>query len=321
MILADKIIAERKKNGWSQEELAEKLGVTRQSVSKWEGAQSVPDLQRILEMSKIFGVSTDYLLKDDIEDEVNTSAIVAEEAVPIRKVSMEEASGFLSIKKQHAPKIALAAFICILSPVLLMMFAVMSELKLLPMSENAAAGIGLTVMFLMIVVGVVIFVMCGMQVRAFDFLEKERIETEYGVTGMVKEKKAQYEATYIRYNIMGVIFCIMGVVPIFVSLIFTENDFIIVSMVCLLFLLEGIGVMFFINGGVNQASFEKLLQEGDYSVEKKSVGKVYWPIVTAIYLGYSFITNDWHISWVVWPVAGVLFPAVSALVNVISGKR
>ena len=68
MILADKIIAERKKNGWSQEELAEKLGVTRQSVSKWEGAQSVPDLQRILEMSKIFGVSTDYLLKDDMED-------------------------------------------------------------------------------------------------------------------------------------------------------------------------------------------------------------------------------------------------------------
>ena len=43
MILADKIIEERKRNGWSQEELAEKLGVSRQSVSKWEGAQSVPD--------------------------------------------------------------------------------------------------------------------------------------------------------------------------------------------------------------------------------------------------------------------------------------
>ena len=62
MILADKIMEERKKNGWSQEELAEKLGVTRQSVSKWESAQSVPDLQRILRMSELFGVSTDYLL-------------------------------------------------------------------------------------------------------------------------------------------------------------------------------------------------------------------------------------------------------------------
>ncbi len=315
MILADKIIAERKKNGWSQEELAEKLGVTRQSVSKWEGAQSVPDLQRILQMSQLFGVSTDYLLKDDIEDEGYLHNTVAEDAVSIRKVSMEEANKFLSIKKQTAPKIALAVFICILSPVLLMLLGVMSELNMISISENAAGGIGMTVLFLMVAIGVVIFILCGMQTKEYDYLEKEKIETEYGVTGMVKEKKAQYETTYIRYNILGVVFCIMGVVPIFVALIFTENDFVMISMVCLLFLLEGIGVMFFINAGVNQASFEKLLQEGDYSVEKKSVGKVYWPIVTAIYLGYSLITMNWHISWVIWPVAGILFPAISALVN------
>ena len=51
MILAEKISEERKKNGWSQEELAEKLSVSRQSVSKWESGQSVPDLNRILEMA------------------------------------------------------------------------------------------------------------------------------------------------------------------------------------------------------------------------------------------------------------------------------
>ena len=62
MILADKIILLRKRKGWSQEELAEQLGVTRQSVSKWEGAQSVPDIQKIIQMSEIFGVTTDYLL-------------------------------------------------------------------------------------------------------------------------------------------------------------------------------------------------------------------------------------------------------------------
>ncbi len=65
MIFADKLIALRKKAGWSQEELAEQLGVTRQSVSKWEGAQSVPDIDKILQMSRLFGVTTDYLLKDD----------------------------------------------------------------------------------------------------------------------------------------------------------------------------------------------------------------------------------------------------------------
>lgn len=67
MILADKIMEERKKNGWSQEELADKLSVSRQAVSKWESAQSVPDLQRVIQLAEIFNVSTDYLLKDEVE--------------------------------------------------------------------------------------------------------------------------------------------------------------------------------------------------------------------------------------------------------------
>ena len=62
MIFADKLILLRKKAGWSQEELADQMNVTRQSVSKWEGAQSVPDLEKMLRLSELFGVSTDYLL-------------------------------------------------------------------------------------------------------------------------------------------------------------------------------------------------------------------------------------------------------------------
>ena len=59
MILADKIIDLRTKAGGSQEELAEKLAVTRQSVSKWEGAQSIPDMDKVVQMSRLFGVTTD----------------------------------------------------------------------------------------------------------------------------------------------------------------------------------------------------------------------------------------------------------------------
>lgn len=89
MILADKIITLRKKAGWSQEELASQLGVTRQSVSKWEGAQSVPDLDKVVQMSRLFGVSTDYLLKDELEEEEFVES-EADEA-PLRRVTMEQA--------------------------------------------------------------------------------------------------------------------------------------------------------------------------------------------------------------------------------------
>lgn len=68
MILAEKIMELRKKNGWSQEELAFQMDVSRQSVSKWESGASIPDLERILKLSQLFGVSTDYLLKEELED-------------------------------------------------------------------------------------------------------------------------------------------------------------------------------------------------------------------------------------------------------------
>ena len=125
MILADKIIENRKKNGWSQEELADRLGVSRQSVSKWEGAQAVPDMKKIVQLAEIFGVSTDYLLRDDIE------TVQAMEPAPVdsgledtvRAVSMEEANAFLTHNKKAASVISSGVMICILSPVMLILLA------------------------------------------------------------------------------------------------------------------------------------------------------------------------------------------------------
>lgn len=114
MILADKIIQLRKKSGMSQDELAELINVSRQSVSKWEGALSVPDLDKILKMSEIFGVSTDYLLKDDIEENLTENTISVDETSPLRRVSMEDANKFLAINERSAFKTALGVALCIM---------------------------------------------------------------------------------------------------------------------------------------------------------------------------------------------------------------
>ena len=102
MILADKIIRLRKKHGWSQEELAEKMQVSRQAVSKWEGAQTMPDLEKILMLSKLFGVTTDYLLKDEIEDE----EFIDESSISVKRVTIEQANEFLRQRKSASIQIA-----------------------------------------------------------------------------------------------------------------------------------------------------------------------------------------------------------------------
>lgn len=69
MKLSDKIVQLRKSNGWSQEDLAEKLNVSRQTISRWEGATAQPDAANLLQLSKLFGVTTDYLLNDDYKSD------------------------------------------------------------------------------------------------------------------------------------------------------------------------------------------------------------------------------------------------------------
>ena len=81
MILADKIIHLRKRYNMTQEDLAEKLNVSRQSVSKWEGNQATPDLNKVLKLSKLFGVTTDYLLNDDDQSLETEEEVAAEHRV------------------------------------------------------------------------------------------------------------------------------------------------------------------------------------------------------------------------------------------------
>jgi len=84
MKLSDKLIMLRKENGWSQEDFAEKLDVSRQAISRWENGTALPDAQNILQISKLFSVSADYLLNDDYEGEgeISVAEAVAEEVKP-----------------------------------------------------------------------------------------------------------------------------------------------------------------------------------------------------------------------------------------------
>ena len=91
MTFSDKLIALRKKAGWSQEELAERLNVSRQSVSKWESAQSMPDIDKILQLSSLFSVTTDCLLKD-MQDDPQPAA--AETASPLPRVTLAQAEDY-----------------------------------------------------------------------------------------------------------------------------------------------------------------------------------------------------------------------------------
>ena len=317
MILADKIIEERKKNGWSQEELANKLGVSRQAVSKWESAGSIPDLQRILQMSELFGVTTDYLLKDEIEEErlneyVETKTI---------KVSMEEANQYLDMKSRGSRIVANATSLCILSPVPLIVLGTMTE-------DHILIGFSLVLLLVLVAIAVYLFVNYGLHESHMQHLEKESFETEYGVSGMVRERRDKYEPTFIRNIAIGVVLCILSVIPTIMAGVMEVEDYMSGISVGLLLIIVSIGVNILIRAGMIKSSYDTLLQEGEYTKEEKHIKKrtddfsgAYWCLVVAIYLGWSFSTNNWKMTWIIWPVAGVLYAAVLGIVKIIIGEN
>ena len=177
MRLEGKIMLLRKQKGWSQEQLAEQLGISRQSVSKWESGASVPDLDKIIKLSQIFDVSTDYLLKEEIEIEEAPEKIkepdVWHEEDCVRRVSSGEAEQYIDDIKYISKKMALGVFICILSPICLIVLGGLSEYKAELLSENMAGGIGMVVLLFMLVVGVAFLILNGMKESKYEFFEKE----------------------------------------------------------------------------------------------------------------------------------------------------
>jgi transcriptional regulator with XRE-family HTH domain len=109
MDIAEKIIKLRKENGWSQEDLAEKLYVSRQAISRWENGTALPDAQNVLQISKLFNVTTDYLLNDDYESDID---------IPAVQTATKETENLFSKKKQIHLITAIGFTICVVCSVI-----------------------------------------------------------------------------------------------------------------------------------------------------------------------------------------------------------
>lgn len=322
MILADKIVSLRKKKGWSQEELAHQLDVSRQAVSKWESASSIPDLDKILKLGQLFEVSTDYLLKEEIESPEEPVIKEREEEEDERgvSVSLEEATTFLALREKMAKPIALAVMAFILCPTPLLLLAALSEKKIFGISEEMAAGIGIVVVLAVVSVGVAVLLVCDMKLEKYENLEWEGVHLQYGVEGIVRKKKEEAADLHRTCTTAGVVLCILCAVPLIISGMAEASDLVMILCVDVLLVIVAIGVFLLTLDGERYNGFQILLQEGEFTPELrikrkklKHIRKIYWCLITAVYLGISLYTFRWRETWIIWPCAAILYKALSEI--------
>lgn len=254
--------------------------------------------------------------------------IVTEHNNSILHISMEDAETFLEMRMNSAAKIANATLMCIISPVLLVILSTMADDHILGVTETFACGVGLIFLFIMIAAAVFTFIMHGMKKSHPGNLEKDNFETEYGVFSMVQEKRRNYEMIYTKGIAVGTVLCILSVLPLIIGGIMDAPDYLCGLFTAILLCIVAVGVNLIIRVRIVNNSYNILLQEGEFSKAEKNVKKkldafsgVYWCLATTIYLGWSFWRIKWYITWMVWPVAGVLYAAVYGIMRIALGMN
>ena len=325
MILAEKIIRLRKQFGWSQEDLAEKMNISRQSVSKWESANSIPDLNRIIMLADIFDVSTDFLLKDDVEA---FDSLREGKEPGIIQISLEQALKYVESKMEVSSLVTKGVLLCVCSVVPLFFFLAMAQTNRLNLTSNVAAAIGVVSLLVMVSIGISFFISTNQYEKDIAPIENEAFELVYGVHSVFQEKLQKFRATYNLRLSMGIFMFIISFVPLmFVSMFFDGSD-IILMMLIVLILMIAAGIYIVASASAKYDAYNNILKDNGIETEKsrrtkraEKLAAFYWPLLTAIYLGWSLWTMDWGITWIVWPVGGVLFAALVGLMELLDKEE
>lgn len=348
MRLAEKIFNERKRLGLSQEQFAEQMEVSRQAVSKWESGQSMPDLDKLVLMSRILGVSTDYLLKEEDVDSFSKGAAKEAEYTghsstfwdtssgqveTVRKLKEEEIKEYRAACFKASKRTSFGVFLCIFGGVLV------NAVEMYEYPKGIDTGLSAVPMLICIAVAVGFFVFSGIQMKKYVFLKMQPfLLPEKEKTRLAEEYDGFYKI-FVSRIIMGVILCILGVIVYIVCNAFGEVSFKINGMTTWdyistmeLLLIIAIAVPIFVSAGMRKEYYDVLMQKNGFSeIRKKErsenmdvmmvVAGIYWCIITAVFLAYNFTTGNWGKSWIVWPVAGCVFSAISIAITFVKSNK
>lgn len=330
MFFADKLIKLRKRSGMSQEELADRLDVSRQSVSKWESAQCLPDLNKIVAISKIFEVSVDYLIKDESEDPTTTPEAERETIVA---TAAEKAVSYAKYSVYSTLRTALALILLCVSPLAMILMRRNVRLSVSNLDEiygswggqvdlgvfeqwqnmfdktveigyNNAMTKGVTAFVVLAIAGVALTIYDFVRNRTVVFAEESDFENK-------KNKYSGREKGLVNiYMLVGsVIVGIVAVIPPVISSLTSmgsEGG----AVVCLL--LSAVSAILFccaekrIEAAVRYGARPRIEGKRISPTDKLTVCCAYWVTVVFVYFVWNVCDFQNTTSWVILPVAALI---------------
>jgi len=262
---------------------------------------------------------------DEIASELGIEQNTArsEDVMP---VSHGEAFSYLAHTKKCSKWIGFGVWLILTGVSALMMInGLGGELR----GDGPTSAVSVFVLFLAIATAVVIFIVNGISMNRYEVYQKNTLRLDLQTRAELEQRHARFMPRFTAQIAAGVamILLAVGALVLVHGVASLENE--TLPSAFLLFLI-GLAVFLFITAGMTKSAFDILLGKGEYANKVKNtkaeriigtVASVYWPFVVALYLLWSFLSSDWRITWVIWPVAGVLFGALSGGIGAWFGTK
>ena len=210
MKLGQKIAGLRKKSSLSQEALAEKMNVSRQAVSKWESNQSIPDIEKIVDLSELFGVTTDYLLKNgtpSFELPGKSSEEKIEKALPA--ITDQEIDQYLEVAKKaaHFESLLIALFFLAIAS-----FCLFSTLVFI--SHNIFGTVAYIAPIIIIAIALGYFIHAKLMMHEFKSITQNKFALTSTQNDLIDSSAHEFRNKNNRRIVIGVVLCILAIIPL-----------------------------------------------------------------------------------------------------------
>ncbi|MFA7435152.1 MAG: permease prefix domain 1-containing protein [Bacilli bacterium] len=259
---------------------------------------------------------------EELASELGVNINNDEKSLPT--LTMDEAKEFLKSQKRNGKFVSFGVLLCILSPMLIIIFSFMDSFN-----SNSTINmiIGFVALFVMIAIAVGLFIFAGVDFEKYTYIKKD-VYIPNSIKEFVKIEQKNFESKFTLSLVVSVTMFILS--PILLIVLAVINDNLGVEQynlgigVGVLLTLIALGCFIIIRAGLIKDSHNVLLEIGEYKKAKSktnndriisAIAGIYWPLVIAGYLLWSFLGKAWHISWLVWVIAGVLFGGISELIN------
>lgn len=264
----------------------------------------------------------------DREVHGNAAAGAVPQAAGPPRLGLERAEEHAEAVRLSQPLNAIGIPLFVLSPVPLLLLIALSG-TVVPQPANWAVATGLVLLLVMVAVGVLLLVQRGSRLADFEDIEEGEFTVTPQVLAFARGIERENRTSTGRATAIAIALWILCAIPTVVTAIgAAEGTVTPLYGVTLTLIIVALGLFIYIRSSWPGHIASVLRQEEDYEdLEQSSspairvIAAVYWPVIVAIYLGWSFLTGDWEITWVIWPIAGVLYAALWGVNAALAGNR